>query len=355
MNLLILQQRAHKAGAQYALLRTLRTQAFKEVPALVILGEEGWLADQLRLNGIDVQIHSFPSARSLGGKILRNRQFTTQIVDSLGSFRPDVVLGNDHGEGVLTNLLAKKLHAKSVLFLRTPSMSARDFSKYGCDKFDLTLVIGDELTQRVRSWHPNGNVHAAYDGIEDDEFHSPQPKKESFPTHWLIVGGAAPRKGWQDFAEAIRIAEQHPEFPALTCDFTSEHPTSPDNDMQLDLPRRAAFNFIDKVNNLSESAMQYGLCVHPSRAETFGLAAAEIIAAGIPLLASQTGVLPDIQANPAMTFPPHNPAAQAECFLNIFKHWQQTDPMTHESHDLLYQKFAMNKQATNLHGLISQL
>jgi len=357
MKLLILQERAHKAGAQYAILRTLRTEAFQKIKPCVILGEKGWLSEQFDINGINYLVEPFPSSRSLSGKILKNRQFTKKVIQQLPNLPPEIIIANDHGESLLALEIAKQFNSKTAAFLRTPGMSERDFLKYKCDRFDLILTIGEELTQRVQSWHPSGNIHATFDGIEDDEFTPTPPISDSFPTHWLIIGGAAPRKGWQDFAEALRIAEKNPDFPTISCDFTSDAPSRSDeqNNMELDLPRRAEFNFIGKVDNLATTAQHYGLCVHPSRAETFGLAAAEIIAAGIPLLASNTGILPRIQSISHMTFEPLDPDSMAHCFLETQQQWPPAPTQLEESKELLQDQFSMDAQGQKYYTIFAQL
>lgn len=355
MNLLILQQRACKAGAQYALLRTLQTSAFRKINTIVILGELGWLSEKFDKLNIEYRLHSFPSSRSIGGKLILNAQFSRKTLHSLGSFSPDIVMANDHCECLLTLRIAKIAHAKTAAFLRSSELTQSAFIKYGCPKFDLLLPIGKTLFLQTKTWHPDGNIHVAYDGIEETEFSPVRKKNRSFPTHWFIVGGVGADKGWQDFAEAIRIAEKDPSFPTLTCDFTSVPPNSPQNDMKLDLPRRAIFNFLGRVPSIVESAKSYHLCVHPSQEETFGLAAAELIASGQPLLASKTGVLDHIQANSAMKFEPKNPVSQAQCYLNIFKQWDSLDLSLDKSQHLLKQQFLMSSQGIHYSQLLANI
>lgn len=348
MKLLILQQRAHKAGAQSALLRTLLTPAFQAQKVVVILGDCGWLSDEFERHQITYKIIPFPSSRSLKGKLFLNNLFVKKIVQSLGDFKPDTVIANDHGECILTLSLANKLITKSAAFLRSSPFTKEVFRKYQCPKFDTLFALGTPLYTKTCAWQTGGNVHLAHDGVSHGEFRAVTQKSPTFPTQWLVIGGDKAGKGWQDFAEAIRHAELDPDFPSITCDFTSESPTDDDNDMQLELPRRAKFNFLGRVPDIAKTAQNYGLCVHPSRHETFGLAAAEVIAVGVLLLASRTGFLAEIHANPAMVFEPSDPESMAQCFLHLFRNWDSLDLSLEKSQTLLRSQFLIDDQAEKI-------
>jgi glycosyltransferase involved in cell wall biosynthesis len=57
--------------------------------------------------------------------------------------------------------------------------------------------------------------------------------------------------------------------------------------------------------------------VMPSRFEGFGMAAAEAMAAGVPLVASTAGSLPEIVADGGVLVPPDDPAALAAAVARL--------------------------------------
>ncbi len=54
-----------------------------------------------------------------------------------------------------------------------------------------------------------------------------------------------------------------------------------------------------------ELTREYELVINASRGETFGMAAIEVIAAGISLLSSRTGVIEKVIENEGLLFEPH--------------------------------------------------
>jgi glycosyltransferase involved in cell wall biosynthesis len=59
--------------------------------------------------------------------------------------------------------------------------------------------------------------------------------------------------------------------------------------------------------------------------ESFGMAALEVLAAGVPLLSSRTGVIEQVQYRNEMLFPPHQPRALADSLKNVILRWPDID------------------------------
>ena len=55
----------------------------------------------------------------------------------------------------------------------------------------------------------------------------------------------------------------------------------------------------------------------PSRNEAFGLAALEGMAAGLPVVASETGGLPELVGEAGVLVPPDNPLALANALIGV--------------------------------------
>lgn len=321
--ILVVQRRSSKAGAQTALVRLLTQGKVRALNPIVVTSESGWLTEQCSRNGIQHIIRNFPSSRSLLGRLFLNKIFVFHIHKELCGlgYKPNIVVGNDYLEGILTLELARKMDARSVVFLRSSEMLEQSLYKYKCHECNLMLPVGDDLYRKFSPSSVDGKIELMYDGLNKEELCEPMPIRESFPVRWLAVGSESHYKGWQDLAAAIDQLEADPEFPEVTIDFTGSAPVSPLNNMSLDRERRTKFNFIGRVRNLKNSAREYGLTLHTSREESIGLAAMEILAAGVPLLASRTGVIHKIQENEDLLFTPGDVRDLAWKISNLKENW----------------------------------
>jgi glycosyltransferase involved in cell wall biosynthesis len=120
----------------------------------------------------------------------------------------------------------------------------------------------------------------------------------------LVASRLAPEKGIEVAIEACRIAGVE-----LVVAGDGAHP----------LPRDGA-RFVGRVDEAELARLRAGaaLAIVPSRsAETFGLAAAEAMAAGLPVVASDIGALPEL-VEPAGLVPPGDPGALARAITARF-------------------------------------
>ncbi len=314
----ILQKRASRAGAQTSLNRLLRCRALAERAPVLVCGEEGWLTEANRALGLPTIVLPYPSSRSIGGRLLHNRRFASALRARLKDrgLRVRSVLANDHQEV----LLALALQAPVLSILRSASMSARDFRKYGCARAAATLVVGDALFEEARAWAPGGNVERMQEGLHQDEFEPPKDPPAEFPRRILVLGGSAEGKGWGDLFEAIAMLEvADPSFSARF-ELTGDRPERWPNDAL-----RSEFCFLGRRDDLPRQMREYALAVHPSRRESFGLAPVEALAAGVPVLCTEVGVISKLGLPQALVAPPMNPAGLSEKLSNLRQSWGDLD------------------------------
>lgn len=327
-NILFLQKRSVRAGAQTSLARILASKPLEAFQSTAILGQDGWLGRHLKERGVRAVVVPFPSPRALTTRLLGFGGFCRAVTQRLGPDRgiPAAIIANDHQECppalALAACLADKGQRIPVLaILRTPGMSHRDFIKYRCHSCDALLVVGSDLLEKVSLWWDKTPT-LFVEGFSDDEYQPFPIIRPEFPDRLLIIGSEEPRKGFADFIEAIdRVEARHPDFPALQCDFTGNAPET--TGASASPIRRAHFSFIGRVERFSELLQNYQLAVHPSRAETFGLAPLEAILGGVPTLVSATGVIPQLDPPHEWQFPPCDPCALAERMEQLWKHWPE--------------------------------
>ncbi len=313
-----------RAGAQTSLARLVNSAPLQSLNPAVLVGIEGWLSDHLVARSTPVVVTPFPSPRSLGARLTGCWFFTRRaqrLLDEAG-IRPRAIVANDHQECPLALTLAARLGGIPVLgILRTSRMNRRNFDKYRCDACDHLMAVGPKLHSAVRAWTTKTPTMFE-EGFCDDEFMPPLPESAVFPRRLLIIGSEAPGKGFTDFIEALDLVEQlHPGFPALECDFTGSPPSGAET--LLGKKRRSQFRFLGRVDEFTSLVRRYPLAIHPSRAETFGMAPIEAILAGVPTLVSETGIVESLPISPDWRFPPQSPSLLADRLIALWQNWTE--------------------------------
>lgn len=326
MSVLFLQNRPIRAGAQTSLARLVDSAPIRPLDPVVLLNSDGWLSDQLCRQGTPYCVFPFKSPRSLSTRIFGLSTWAKSAAAALGETRSQIrcIVANDHQECPLGLALAKTLGGLPVLsILRSPGMSKRDFEKYSCDASQAVMVEGRELQVRVKRW-TSKSVSLFEEGFEEAEFQSAKTLPTSCPRRVLLIGSEAPRKGFTDFIEALQILEhRRPDFPGWTCDLTSAHTEA--IDALLAKPTRSKFHFLGRIEGFSSRVREYDFAIHPSRAETFGMAPIEAILAGTPTLLSTTGVAAELSLPWSWTFPPGKITSLSEHLEFIWEYWPPID------------------------------
>lgn len=326
-SVLFVQMRPQRAGAQTCLLRLLRHSVLRRWNPMLLTSSEGWLTAECQNLGIPVVCEPFPSSRSLPARAWGNTAFARRVARRLrdASLRPSIVHANDHMEGLLGLKIAARLAARTVMFLRSPSMVRRDYFKYRCDEYDIVAAVCDALYERARQWEGEGRLRLIYDGIEEQDFVTPKPKADRPPKRLLIVGSPLAWKGWADLTEAIYLLEQKESWRRLQLDFTGVRPDGTRNDLKLDRLKTVDARFLGRVEGFRTLLREYDLVVVPSRMECFGTAAVETLAAGVPLLTTGVGAVVRVLNNPELFVPPGRPDLLAEALKNVFERWSEID------------------------------
>jgi len=324
---LFLQKRAHRAGAQTCLARMLRHPGMRPWNPVLVCSESGWLTAECERHGITVLIEPFPSSRAITARLWGNAAFARRVAAQVAALpgTPTIVHANDHWEGLIGLAVAATLRARTVMHLRSPGMCVSDYHKYRCGNYDAIVAVGDEIQARAQRWEPNKPIRLVHDGLEPSEFMLPKPMAAAFPKRVLVLGSPLDWKGWADLTEALFQLEQAGVLPDMQFDFTGSRPDPEHNDLRLGRLRRAQCRFLGRVEQFRDLVLGYELAIHPSRMETFAMAAAEVLAAGVPLLTTRTGILEQVQEQAAWLVPPHQPAVLAAGLCNLMENWASLD------------------------------
>ena len=351
---IFLQNRAHRAGAQTCLARLMHFMHGKGERVALLCSENGWLTEECGRKGIPFIVQQFPKSRSLLSRILGNAAFGRRAAHAMlqAGISPRIIHANDHTEGLLGLALSRALNARSAVFLRSSAMSERDYYKYGCNRYGLVIAVGDELQQRAQGWDPENRIGLIYDGIDESEFLPAKPKPLATPARALVIGNAGEAKGWGDLAGAIKTLEAKGlALPAF--DFTGD----PSGQSYQDTLKgvRSECGFLDRRDDFRALVREYDLVINPSRNESFGMAAIEVLAAGVPLISSRTGVIEQVLTNPDILFEPRNPDALARTLEHGLSRWSSIDFGVEAAQRSIRNKFLTNHVWNRLQPMYHRL
>lgn len=324
---LFVQNRTHRAGAQTCLARLLRHETLARWKPVLLCSPGGWLVAECRSRGIPVIEERFPSSRSLPARLFGNVAFAWRVMRALAgrSLRPAIVHANDHMEGLLGLELAARLHARTAIVLRSSMMTREDYLKYRCNRYDFIAAVGDEFRDRIQAWEPAREITLVSDGLYADEIGPPRQKASASPRRVLVIGSPLDAKGWADVTEALHLLEREGVLPEMQFDFTGAAPDPAKNDLKIGRLGTARCRFLGRVEAFRDLVLGYDLVINPSRMESFGMAAMEVVAAGVPLLSSRTGVIERVLEQPAVLFPPARPDLLAGALKHVLRHWTEID------------------------------
>ena len=357
MSVLYLQKRTHRAGAQTCLARLLRHAGLREWHPALACSQAGWLTAECERAAVPCFVEPFPSSRSLTARLFGNAAFARRIHELTlrRSFSPVIVHANDHLEGLLGLALARRLAARSAIFLRSPGMTREDYFKYRCREFNLLAVVGDELHARVKGWDAARDVKLIHDGIEVGELAPPKSPVPVFPRKILVIGSALDWKGWADLTGALFQLEQEGALPPLEFDFTGPEPEPAKNDLQLARLARAQCRFLGRVEAFRELVLGYDLVINPTRMESFGMAAVEVVALGVPLLSSRTGIIEQVIQQPEFLFEASAPMSLAKALGKLLVNWGRPAFDSARAQQNIREKFLVDHAVAKLNAEYARL
>jgi glycosyltransferase involved in cell wall biosynthesis len=355
-SVLFVQNATHRAGAQTCLIRLVSHARARLWHPVILCSSPGWLTEECERRGIQYLTEPFPRSRSIPSRLFFNASFVRTVSKRLGqlAIRPAIVQANDHWEGLLGIHLASALSARSSIFLRTSRITQEQYYKYLCDRYEIITCVGPALQQRIQAWEKSKPVTLVYDGVEDEDFLPPRKKAKNPPNRLLVIGAPRSSKGWADMVEALNIQARNGNWLPEQVDFTGRAPLPPENDLGLERVPRVRFRFLGRLNHFRELVREYDLVINPSRIESFGMAAVETLAAGVPLLSSRTGVIDQIVDREHMLFPPEPPDALAAALTFVFAHWKDLDLGVSSAQEKIARRFSIGQSVDDIDRLYRQ-
>lgn len=344
---LFVQNSPSLAGSQKSLLRLMNALLDSWMPVL-ICGSEGWLTEEAREALIPVVVHPFPSSRSLEGRLGGNWLFGRKIARLCASagFQPALIQANDHIQSLSALSIARALCCPSILTVRSGGMSRRDFEKYGGRHHHRVIAVGRNLYQKIQVWSPALSVSLIENGVEEEEVRAPRAIPSAFPRKVLVPGNAAEGKGWRDLADALTLLEergrgQHIEFVLLGNDY-GQNVADVVGTSRL---KQFRIRHMPLTPDFKAAVGQYQFAVNSSRFESFGMALLEVLAAGIPVLSSRTGVADQVIADERFLFEPRNTKELAKKLAVLFDDFSGAEPMIRHAQQVIQSQYCVSRTA----------
>jgi len=185
-----------------------------------------------------------------------------------------------------------KQNEKGIII--TPRITA-NVRKALCEAGAVTAVSNDMKEQILRLAADSSRVHVLPNGIFADEFRSSVEKNEKLNPYILYLGRLRADKGIDLLIRAFSAASpKHPDVKLKIAGEGRERKNLMALANALGLSRCVEFLGMVRGKEKIQLLQEAMFLVCPSRKEAFGIVNLEAFAAGIPVIASRVGGIPDI-------------------------------------------------------------
>ena len=216
---------------------------------------------------------------------------------------------------------------------------------------DILVVVSEAVARVVEPHAGDTPVVVAYNGIP----RSPRTRRESTSPTVGSIGTVCRTKGTDLFLQAAALV--HPRCPELSF----EHIGQSGLDEDVDFERRVATHarspeLRDYVTMLgrrpgSEGLERWEMFVLASRQDSFPLASLEAMAAGVPVIATEVGGLPEQidHLENGVLVKPERPDALAEWIVRLHEDRDLRERLASAGANRVEERFTVDRQAGALH------
>jgi len=178
--------------------------------------------------------------------------------------------------------------------------SFHDITRFSLDRSDGITAVSDYLADETRQrFEPQRPVRVIPNFIDGDVF-TPALRSEEKRCHHVCPRGVLighlsnfrPVKRVCDVIRAVHIL--HRSMPAHLLMIGDGVDLEPARNLAAELGISEHVTFLGAIDNVAEILAQLDLFILPSEYESFGLAALEAMACGVPVIASRAGGLPEV-------------------------------------------------------------
>lgn len=319
------------SGAERALLLTLQSLDRARYRPQVIVGTDGEMAEQLRAHDIPCEViplRYLDRRHPLGwGNSVR------RVVDMCRRVKPAIIHANDMPSYQPGGFAGRLLGIPAITHLRFPDEDS-GYRWYLKPRFARALFVSEYLRSDAIAKSPalfEGRSDVLYDGVQLPQLRTGHErlaiKQElGLPSDVPVValtGQISEVKGIWDFVEAARLLalrDAPVHFAVLGDDLKGRGALRAAMEArvrELDLADR--FHFLGFRSNAPTLIPAFDIVAVPSHVEPLGNATLEAMAAGVPVVGTRVGGIPEmvVDDGTGRLVPPRDPAALAEALESL--------------------------------------
>lgn len=268
--------------------------------------------------------------------------------------RFDIVHVHFGGRSVLW-LSRAVTHGKIVLHLHASASEAQDLSLKALSGQGADRVIA--VSRAVAGKVTGTQARAIYSGVEVLNEESGFVWPASATGRVLgTAGRLAKVKGITYLVQALAALRQ--EMPDIRLDIAGSGPERVSIEMEVrNLGLENHVRFLGWCSDLQPIFAGWDIFVQPSLQEGFGLATLEAMAAGLPVVATEVGGLPEIVENgkTGWLVPPKDPAALADRLRALLLNPQERRAMGAAGRTRVLEHFSARQMVTRISDLYDSL
>lgn len=312
----------------------------------------GVIAERIAAQGIPVRVLSIRNCYSPSGIIKTARLLRKNVADIVHTHG---YFADTHGRmaAILAGVPVRVTHLHSIFHQMSPVNVAIDrlLSRFTQG----TITISEEVRQSYAArGYPMAAATLIFNGVDPRQFEWPRP----LPVRNVIaiVASLTPHKGHRFLLEAFRTVRSR--IPDAELWIAGSGPLRPELEAQAStLGITAHVRFFGETGDVPGLLCQASVAVLCSLREGLGLSAIEAMAAGLPVVASRIGGLPEVieDGKTGILCPPGDSAAIGEALIRLLSDPVQAAAMGRAGRERFESKFTSKEMIRNLEGLYERL
>lgn len=231
---------------------------------------------------------------------------------------------------------------------------------------DRFIGVSDFVAKRLVETNgtPRSRTIRVYNGIDLARFEGPRGNRlhdllglEPETPVVFASGRAMPYKGFATLIEAAAMIEQS-GGPKLHIAYAGDGPGLASLKALAAERELKRFHFLGKRDDVPSLLRSATIAVVPSAwEEAFGLTVAEAMAAGLPLIATKVGGIPEL-VDPGQTgllVPPNDPEGLSRAIATLVGDREMQDRFSTQARKAARERFSIERVATEIHAVVCEL